>query len=118
MNTVHKERLIRVSVGELKAIRPLLSMTEERFNAVLAILDGATYQEAATQFGCSRQNIGTAVKQVIKTIDRYNEVVDAMNQVQVPHGFERVSMVLTRDHADIAKGWADEDKLQMLDFSG
>ena len=59
---------------EFESVRHLLNISDERIKAARSVLvDGETYQNAANQFGWSRQAVGDTINVVWRTLLKYRK---------------------------------------------
>ena len=97
--------------AEFDTLRPLLNISADRVAAArMALVDGQTFQTAASLYGWSRQAVGEAVDVVWKTMEKYHESQRAAANagVLLPPGWEQVTLIapsslIAQFRAEIAK---------------
>ena len=89
---------VPVSVPEFEALQHLLkdSLSADRIAAArLVMLDGYSNQEAADQFGVTRQAVWKTVQRMRDTLDRYKEarvIEETGIERSLPRGWRRATI--------------------------
>nr|WP_031943360.1 TrfB-related DNA-binding protein [Pseudomonas sp. NFPP33]AGH89226.1 KorA: transcriptional repressor [uncultured bacterium] len=90
-----------MTASEFAAVEPLLNISPERIKAArLALVDGMTYEGAATVIGLgwSRQAVGDCARVVWREFEAFQKASAAAHRNKtIPEGWEQITLVAPRE---------------------